>query len=464
MVPVIIPTNQSFLQTWNAWIYSKVSSEFKRDHDRIPDTVQNIRLRLLSKDFIGRWFFKHLKEELVTKDEAQFVLGGLKIEFISSIPVFDGKRSSSSSLWKVSDICKFANFDFESYFYRVQNHTIDSDKFLKLLGYPPGSYSTLQSMWRQGKLSPSEFTEHLCDKSSTCEDCVKGRKKLNQKKMTLSSDWMSPELSQHVSKLRWNDSQLTPFLRNWHGRNRIFNTPRNIMRDNVEPGVTAGLLAYAKMIIKNEVVNDFKRMMRFEDVSTFSLSDSKSPEFSNSETISYGSDLKNEKVDHSIINIHDPSSVKEYEKYDSWHDIMELAKNSGLSKESLWVIGFLEYGDGSIDQCASKLGRTYSDICNIRQDAINRLKKSEVDHTMYDDVVLSASKQFKIDSNIIFGPKMAMFGNAVLARTSIVSTLYKRGVSISTISQKFHINENYVVAALSRAKIIRTYERSNELA
>ena len=88
-VSVAIPTNESFLIQWNTWIYSKVSKRFKRDRERILDTVQNVRLRLIQKDFIGRWFFKHLTNDIVDLIQAERILGGSKIAYISKIPCLD---------------------------------------------------------------------------------------------------------------------------------------------------------------------------------------------------------------------------------------------------------------------------------------------------------------------------------------------------------------------------------------
>jgi len=135
-VKVIIPTNQSFLRDWYSWTHGRVSRHFKRNKERVIDTAQNVRLRLLSKDFIGRWFFKHLTEDLITREQAEKILGGIRIAFAGSIHPVVGDRSDPESLWRVSDILQFAKFNYDRYYYSIQNHTIDSDRMIRLLGYP----------------------------------------------------------------------------------------------------------------------------------------------------------------------------------------------------------------------------------------------------------------------------------------------------------------------------------------
>src|SRR5690606_16245347 len=111
--PVAIPTNQHFLEKWHAWIYSKVSKRFKRDKSRINDTAQDIRYRLLAKDFIGRWFYKHLTQDLVDQKQAEKILGLEEgaIVFIGNIPVANNvKRSDSTALWRIEDLLNYALF------------------------------------------------------------------------------------------------------------------------------------------------------------------------------------------------------------------------------------------------------------------------------------------------------------------------------------------------------------------
>ncbi len=183
LVPIAIPTNQSFLTQWYPWTAGKVARHFKRDKERCQDTAQNVRLRLLSKNFIGRWFYKHLTDELVDKAQAEHILGGkVPLAYIGSVQPVYGRRSSlkgygkdqrvkpnspeeqpnDTTIWRVSDLLGFAKFDYERYFYSIQNHTIDSSRVLRLLGYDADNFSALESLYRQGKLKPSELTDHEC--------------------------------------------------------------------------------------------------------------------------------------------------------------------------------------------------------------------------------------------------------------------------------------------------------------
>src|SRR5271157_243586 len=91
--PIFIPTNQAFLKKWYVWTAGKVARHFKRDKERCQDTAQNVRVRLLSKNFIGRWFFKHLTDEFVDKEQAEFILGGISLSFNGSIKPIYGHRS-----------------------------------------------------------------------------------------------------------------------------------------------------------------------------------------------------------------------------------------------------------------------------------------------------------------------------------------------------------------------------------
>src|SRR5580704_14284284 len=128
LFPIHIPTNQSFLKQWYPWTAGKVARHFRRDKERCHDTTQNVRVRLLSKNFISRWFYKHLTDELVNKEQAELMLGGRSITHVGSInPVYgrcSPKKELDTSIWKISDLLVFAKFDYDRYFYSMQGHTI----------------------------------------------------------------------------------------------------------------------------------------------------------------------------------------------------------------------------------------------------------------------------------------------------------------------------------------------------
>lgn len=161
---VSIPTGNQFVEQWYNWICKQVFKHFKRNKDRARDTIQIVNLRLLHKETIGRWFFRHLTDELVDRTQAEKILGGSQITFISNpnlIPVH-GHRGDPNSLWRIQDLLNYAKFDYERYYYSIQKHTLSSERFLKLLGYQGHEVGVLESLYRQGKIKPSELTEHAC--------------------------------------------------------------------------------------------------------------------------------------------------------------------------------------------------------------------------------------------------------------------------------------------------------------
>ncbi len=417
-VSVAIPTNESFLIQWNTWIYSKVAKRFKRDKGRIVDTVQNVRLRLLQKDFIGRWFFKHLTDDIVDHIQAERILGGIKITFIGQIPCLDiindycnnnscikrrklghgCSRSCPNSLWKVSDLLEYAKFDFNRYYYSPQNHTISSDRVLNLIGYPQGkhehecdghskcakcetieyspkAYSILESLYRQGRLKPSELTDHECTNNKSCSGCARGRNLLNSRSISLMKRWSDSPVE--VSKLRWIDSQLTPFLRHWRGKNMVYESPLYIMREpNMSGhvlGIDAGLLKYVNIIINNEVVNDFNRMSRSNDIDCTILNNGISPEFSNSDLIAYDGDDDNDK---SRRIFRDSSSMNRFSNLENRYDVQSLIDNSGLTEEERSAILAVELMEMTVRQYAKKVGISVPRVNKNRMSAIHKIKNN----------------------------------------------------------------------------------------
>lgn len=448
-VPVPVPSNQTFLIQWHAWIHGKVARHFKRDKERILDTAQNVRLRLLSKDFIGRWFFKHLRDELVDRNQAEVILGGfVPLVFVGSIlpvdipnlsclrsklaslglcedesdavcehicsgrpiksaPYLDRVQSASAlqklledrcikqlmhghgcprtcenSIWRVSDLLDFAKFDYERYYYSAQGHSIDSDKVLRLLGCEPGRYSVLQSLYRQGKLLPSELTDHDCKRRgvvgappSSCPGCERAIALLRDRGLSLADDWMGPS-SAEAAKLRWNDSQLVPFLRDWKKTNIVFSTPHYIMRKSAKPGIIAGLLKYAEMIIDHEVYNDFKRMARSDDLSCSVLNKAMSPEFSDAESIAWevGGD-DSELMDRVIRDVR---SLDKFAAFENAYDLARLLEVSGLSEEEADVVRNVDLGGMTVREYADKVGRPVPKIHRIRSAAMHKLRDADV--------------------------------------------------------------------------------------
>jgi len=416
-VRVIIPTTSEFLTKWNAWIHGKVSKHYKRDKERIPDTAQRVRLRLLSKDFISRWFFKHLTDDLVDLSEAISMTGNPRINFSPRISPVHGGRKDPNSLWRISDILNFSNFDYERYFYSTQNHTIETDKFLRLLGYGSKStvtgkweintedYSVLESLYRQGRIKPAELTEHTCSESNikknsdgtclvggcsekhfskgyckphyrstranACSECEKGRNVLKSKGISLAHRWNDPEVIKSVSKLRWNDSQLVPFLRDWKSGNLIKHPPRYIMRKPSEATVDAGLLKYANMVIDNDVFNHFKSMIRSDDVSYISLDIKSDPDGSTFEkmyweTSEEGSGRTAVFIDHNAQN--------EFIVTEDRYTIISLIRKANLTQIEENIIKFVDLEESTISEVADKLGLAPAKINKIRLNAMNKIR------------------------------------------------------------------------------------------
>jgi len=411
-VQVKIPTTGEFLTQWHQWVAGKVAKHFKRDKDRIPDAAQRVRLRLLSKDFVARWFFKHLTDDLVDHAEACHMLGGTDVTFIGKLKPVHGKRKDPDSLWKIADILEFAKFDYERYFYSVQDHTLDTNKILRYLGYGTeldngkievdvSSYGVLESLYRQGRMKPSELTEHDCvertitiahpdglcgvtgcdkkhysrgycsahygrSKLVACTECERGRAVLKSKGIALTDRWTDPSVAKVVARLRWNDSQLTPFLRDWHNSNRIKNLPRYIMRNSDVASIDAGLLKYANMVIDNDVINNFKAMSRNED------SENRPEDSGSAEVIVWVTDDKTQASD--------PLFVDQASAYTSGFedrtDLVSIIKNACLTAEEMDVLMNSDLSDKTTKEYAEEAKVSVAVVNKIRTSAILKLRNT----------------------------------------------------------------------------------------
>ena len=455
-VPVPVPTNQIFCTQWHAWVHGKVARHFKRDKERILDTAQNVRVRLLTRDFIGRWFFKHLREELVDKTQAERILGGVPITFVGSIQPFAGRRSSPDSLWRVSDLLNFARFDYERYYYSIQGHTIDSDKVLRLLGCAPSQYSSLQSMYRQGKLLPSELTEHDCKRRGTtglppsaCPGCEHGVSLLRSRGLSLAHDWMGQSAAA-ASKLRWNDSQLAPYLRDWRKANTVFATPQFIMRTSVKPGIIAGLLKYAEMVIDHEVYNDFKRMARSDDLSCSVLNKAVSPEYSDSESMAWESGGKDGEESKDRV-MRDTRSMSKFDAFEDAHDLARLLEAAGLSEEELDAVKHVDLGEMTVRQYAEKVGKPVPRVHRVRTSAMRKLRAGEAGLVDVHAMAYEVADRHGCTVSDMVGP--GLIGPCVTARAEFFASLYDAGLSVRSIALRFAISEDRVTAAIARADV-----------
>lgn len=455
-VPVSIPTNESFLDQWHLWVQSKVSRHFKRDKERISDTAQNVRIRLLSKDFIGRWFFKHLNGEVVDRIQAERILGGAQITFIGQLNPIHGKRSSEDSLWLVLDLLKYAKFDHARYYYSVQNHTIDSAKVLRLLGYPSNAFESLASLYRQGRLKPAELTEHECTGKKSCSGCEHGRSLLKGRKLSLAHRWSDPAVRDQVLKLRWNDSQLIPFLRNWRRSNIVSATPLYVMREpnarGIAQGIDAGLLKYAEKIITNEVVNDFKRMSRTDDISRMIFNNGKSPEFSNDELIAFEGEDGEERPTQILRDV---NSMSEYKEFEHRTDIKSAISRADLTVEEKNAILSVELMEMTVRQYSEATGTPVPRIHRVRASAMRKLRGNDIP---VDSLVKAACLKHKCQPSDL--SSQDLFGPCVLARTEVFSKLYDLGMNIESIADRFDCTESRVVAAINRMTLREMKQQS----
>lgn len=416
-VAVNIPTTSAFLKQWHDWVAYKVSKHFVRNKERIADTAQRARLRLLQKEFVDRWFFKHLTDDLVDHAQASYILGGVSVTFIGKLnPVF-GKRSSPDSLWRIKDLLDYAKFDYDRYFYSAQGHTIDSVKVLRLLGYgkmgengewqvTPKDFSALESLYRQGRLKPAELTEHECSetmlsnrigtgcsvegcerthysrgycgthyhlaKKVRCQDCDKGRESLNQRGVSLVHRWSEPETMKAVEKLRWNDNQLIPFLRDWKKANRIKGHPHYIMRPPELATIEAGLKKYAYRIIQNDVINSFKSIGRTDDLSIATI-DGLAPDLSTDEIVAWDGGDNDEAP---ILVVKDVKASEAALNSERGIDIKKIIIAANLSDDEAQVINQIDLLGSTASELAATTDNTISQINALRASALEKLKQA----------------------------------------------------------------------------------------
>jgi len=487
---VDIPSNQSFLVQWHPWIHLQVSRSFKRNKDRIDDTVQRARLRFLAKDSIGRWFFspKHrLDQELVDRTQAERILGGAPIIYIGSLyPVEDSlPRSSPDSLWRVIDLLNYAKFDYERYYYSIQKHTIDSDHVLRLLGYPLKSYESLASLYRQGRLKPAELTEHACI-GDKCPECKRGRASLKAKKLSLAHRWDDPDVEADVKKLRWNDAQLTPFLRHWRRDNIVSTVPLYIMRQaepcpkkcpkcraNAEthiivkeldefhgpvaccdkcgnkypltPGIDAGLLKYTSYIIQHEVINNFKSLTRNDDLAKMILNDGVSSGEDESELVGWESDEEDGSRQCVVL---DPKARMQFDIVDIQNDVERLLNGANLTPEELEVIRSVDILEMTVRQYAEQSGIRVPRVHRLHNFALRKLRGASIPEHKIKNTINSVCRKCDCSHSELLGSSVV--GQAVVARTQLFSTLYDAGMSVRDMSIYFSYPESRITAAINR--------------
>jgi len=486
-----IPSNNEFLEQYHQWVYKKVSDRFRRDKDRVQDTVQNVRIRLLQKDFIGRWFFKHLTHELVDRSQAELILGrDNKLKFISVVHPVVGTRSEKDSLWRVSDLLNYAKFDHERYYYSVQNHTIDSDMVLRLLGYPSGSYNALKSLYKQGKIKPAELTQHECveqiskGKASInkegerlcsrpgcgkkhwsrgfctthygdhtqvkCPICERGRASLHSRGVSLADDWMKSSAA--AAALRWEDSQLRDFLRRWRGQNLVSRVPTKIARPDGHAGpyqgIDAGLLKYASIMITNEVINDFKRMSRTLDAACMVFNDGMSPDTSDTDTVAWEQDDDGVRTQ---MVVKDSSALDMFRALENESDISTMIDKAELTVEEQDTILEIDLKETNVREYAESLGVSIAHVHRIRNSALEKMRHVDISDSLIIGMMNVACAKHGCDVEDMLGPSRV--GPCVKARSDFFLNLSRFGLSIDEMAAKTGFLKDRVNMALGRAQM-----------
>ncbi len=503
---VCIPSDRDFLKQWFNWVRSKVRKRFKRDHDRIPDTTQRVCARFLQKEFTARWFFKHLHDDLVTRTEAEYMLGDgfeypsprqknkkpvthrsapLKFADKQVIRPVVGLSNDPNSLWRVSDVLAYGKFDFDRYFYSAQNHTIDSDRMLRLLGHAPGEYWKLLSLWRQDRILPAELTEHECPRGrpshetaggnkpapSTCPECSRGLALLRSKGISLAKSeqcpsWkhpddgvqalnpaLTPAMVEHIRKMRWNDSQLYPiYLRRWQDKNEVYHQPRFIMRpvgpDGKPHGIDAGLLKYADRIVENEVINEFKHLGRTDDMAKMVYNNGVSPETSDSDVVAFDpdSDEGSQRI------VCDSDAAADFRTVEHRSDITSLLSEAALSAEESDVVSALDLMDITVRDYSREAGVPVQRVHRLHASALRKLRSATVGSAHADRIMDEVCRRHDCSPDQVLGSSLV--GRAVVARADLFSTLYAVGMSEEDMSFHFGYPRDRVSAAVVRGQRI----------
>ena len=504
--PVSIPTDNSFIEQWYKWVRARVNKEFHfGKNERGPDAAQRVFVRLLQKEFTARWFFKHLKDDLIDRSEAEYVLGlnPGSLAYIAP-PLFDvdgepilvagkggkmvqkrlgpailpngkeNKRSWAHSLWRIDDLLRYAKFDHGRFFYSIQNHTIDSDRVLSLLAYPAGDYTKLQALWRQGFLLPAELTEHQgCPRKrrsgmdpKECPECHRGLSLLRSKGVTLDmttfKPWTDPELIPHIQKMRWNDSQLISifvdkdgqrrernFLRRWRGYNMVTTTPRTIMRPvlnaQTQPQpIDAGLLKYASILITNEVSNEFKSLGRTDDISRMSCNNGLSPEFGDMESLAFDADSE----DGSPRIIADHAAIEKFTEVENQTDITALLKQSTITPDELAAIEALDILGQAARDYSRQINIPVTKVHKLHLSGLRKLKSARVGEAHADRVLHEVCERYSCTEDQVLGDDR--FGDPVKARNELFGSLARDGMTEDDMAAHFDYPREKITAAVSR--------------
>jgi DNA-directed RNA polymerase specialized sigma24 family protein len=258
--------------------------------------------------------------------------------------------------------------------------------------------------------------------------------------------------SSHVAQLRWDDSQLTPFLRRWRGQNMISSVPRRIARPDGQvsqyKGIEAGLLKYAWNLINNEVVNDFKRMTRTMDMTCMVFNNGLSPDADESDSVVWELDDNGEKMQ---MVVKDSSSMDEFRASENGFDIMSMARRANLSDDEMNIIMQVDLMEEDMFQYAESVGKPVARVHRMRTLALEKMRHVDVSDTVLTDMAESMCQKHKCSAEDMFGDSRV--GPCVLARTEFFYELSKLGLSTEEMSTRTGVSVDRVLSSVGRGEL-----------
>jgi DNA-directed RNA polymerase specialized sigma24 family protein len=297
-----------------------------------------------------------------------------------------------------------------------------------------------------------------------CPACVRGKELLKARGISLAHRWTEPDVAAAVARLRWNDGQLKPFLRSWRRQNIVQNTPLYVMReankDGIPAGVDAGLLKYAEMVINHEVVNDFKRISRGDDMSMMVFNKGLSPDMGDDETVAWESDDMSDDPSARQRVFRDVTAHIRYEEMETHRDLAAIVAAAGLTSEESEVIQALDIQEMTVREYADLHGKNIQRVNRVRVSAFRKLRdhRAVVSQTIsdLDQLMRDVCEKHGCTPEQVLGPDS--FGPAVRARTDLCTSLSDAGLPLSDISSRLGLSEARVAAALNRS-VLRDMRR-----
>jgi len=136
------------------------------------------------------------------------------------------------------------------------------------------------------------------------------------------------------------------------------------------PEIERGLLAYAAKVINNEVINDFKRLSRTDDLPWVVLNDGVSPEISNADTVAYEAG-EGEEIQQVI---QDPGALADYGGTECQSDIVALLSRTNLTKMELQTVVGIDLQEKTAREVSKELGKSVQRVRQTHGEAIRKMK------------------------------------------------------------------------------------------